>query len=108
MSKLGLAGEEPEADDMSQQVLIRSPVTHNHYHDTPPKEQPSQPPQPSQPSPWSKVWPWLLAGAAGLAGAGIPAAIGALRQSPAPVAPVTDSPDIEFPKYDVEKWTPQN
>jgi len=37
MKKLGMEGEEkePEAEDMSQQVLIRSPVIHNHYSDKP-------------------------------------------------------------------------
>ncbi len=60
--------------------------------------QPSAPPPPSA---WSKAWPWVLAGAAGLAGAGIPTAISALRPDPTPVAPV-----VEMPKYDVEKWTP--
>lgn len=51
----GMEGEEkePEAEDMSQQVLIRSPTIHNHYANQPATDQPQQPNQPltKQPSP---------------------------------------------------------
>lgn len=110
MKKLGVEGEEPEAEDMAQQVLIRSPVTHNHYHEpkseAPPQHvPPQQQPQPElqQQSAWSKTWPWLLAAAAGMGGAGTAAA---LIPKPEPPPPAVESVVPEMPKYDVEKWTP--
>jgi hypothetical protein len=48
MKDLGMEGEEPEADDMSQQVLIRSPVIHNHYERPNANQPQTQPQQPSQ------------------------------------------------------------
>jgi hypothetical protein len=52
MKALGMEGEEvPEDTDMSHQVLIRSPITHNHYSPTPTPIQTPTPPAatPSQP-----------------------------------------------------------
>jgi hypothetical protein len=56
MRKLGLDDEEEleETDDMSQQVVIRSPITHNHYHgdgEPQPTPTPTPTPQPAEPSP---------------------------------------------------------
>lgn len=50
MKDLGMDGEEkePEAEDMSQKVLIRSPIIHNHYSDKP--NQPATPTPASQPA----------------------------------------------------------
>ena len=54
MKALGMEGEEkePEAEDMSQQVLIRSPTIHNHYADKPSTNGPTttSPQQPLSPS----------------------------------------------------------
>jgi hypothetical protein len=100
-----------EAKEDDTRILIDSPMTiTNNYpqaatkttNGTPPASTlPASPPPTQPPSTWSKTWPWVLAGAAGLAGAGAPAAISALRPDPTPVVPA-----VEMPKYDVEKWTP--
>jgi hypothetical protein len=67
LKKLGLEdneSESEEADDMSQQVLIRSPIVHNHYHqqpDTSAAEPPVTQPEPNNPnlsgSLLSRLWP---------------------------------------------------
>lgn len=52
MKELGMEGEEKESEtgDMSHQVLIRSPITHNHHYDKSSQPQPSpQPPSPTPP-----------------------------------------------------------
>lgn len=90
MGKLGLEGDEPKADDMSQQVLIRSPIIHNHYPATgqPVAPQPaatgtppSQPVPATQPTPSSgaapnkRILPYVLTA---LLGTGLGAGAGAL------------------------------
>ena len=62
----------------------------------------SQPPPPAEtkPSLASKAMPWLLAGAAGLGGAG-------LASSLIDREPVIEIPAVEMPQYDVEKWVPE-
>lgn len=52
MKAMGMDGEkkELEADDMSQQVLIRSPIIHNHYSERPSANQPAAPATASQPA----------------------------------------------------------
>jgi hypothetical protein len=65
-----------------------------------PTQPPTQPPASPQSSWASKALPWILAGAAGLGGAGL-ASILIDRQ------PVVDIPAVEMPQYDVEKWVPE-
>lgn len=62
MKAMGMEGEEqkPEADDMAQQVLIRSPVNHHYHYPSGPAAAPQQPSQPASPpqqgmSPWTKA-----------------------------------------------------
>jgi len=106
MEKLGLQGggesDEPEDEDMSQQVLIRSPVTHHHHY-----EQPAEPtPEPAAPAPEPAAQPkgmsttakvaTSLAAAAllGPGGVGMAAMLGAFDKPPAPVvAPVDTDTD---------------
>jgi len=90
MKALGLEGDEkePETEDMSQQVLIRSPVIHNHHYQDGAKHPPTavtpQPPIPQvQPYPQSpnpapsSMSNWAKAGL--LAGVlGMPLATGAI------------------------------
>ena len=61
MKTMGMEGEEkePEADDMSQQVLIRSPIIHNHYANGKPQTQ--QPQQPGQPAAQTGMSPTMKA-----------------------------------------------
>ena len=69
MKNIGLPGGEPEAEEMSQQVLIRSPITHNHYPVAPPTPEPVTPepvkpvtPEPVKPEPVKQPAPdrsWL-------------------------------------------------
>ena len=70
MKRIGLPeGDEPEAEEMSQQVLIRSPITHNHYPVAPPTPEPVTPepvkpvtPEPVKPEPVKQPAPdrsWL-------------------------------------------------
>lgn len=77
MKALGMEGEEkePEAEDMSQQVLIRSPIIHNHYG--PAKQSGEQPQRPtSEPPSPPQVPPSLISGLSPLAKAAIASAIG--------------------------------
>lgn len=82
MKDFGMEGEEkePEADDMSQQVLIRSPVIHNHHYGEQ-KQEPTAPASPTAPvtqptatassiPAWAKTLALLL-GTGGLAGIGV-------------------------------------
>ncbi|HUS40403.1 MAG TPA: hypothetical protein VMX74_13200 [Pirellulales bacterium] len=58
MKNIGLPGGdggEPEAEEMSQQVLIRSPITHNHYPPTPVTPEPVK-----QPAPDRSWLPWAV------------------------------------------------
>ena len=90
MKKLGMEGDETaEDEDMSQQVLIRSPVTHHHHHYDKPTEEPTeeptvQPQEQAQPKQASKLATAALVAASVLGGgglgAGIPWLLGAYDQ----------------------------
>lgn len=100
MKALGMEGEEKEAEDMSQQVLIRSPTIHNHYPATPSDNQPASPTTMSQPvadppkSGFSNLAKTAIA--AGLIASGLGTGIGATyfltrpETSPPVVAPADD------------------
>jgi len=84
MRRLGLEGEEREEEEMSQQVLIRSPIVHNHYQSPPPAQPvPSSPP----PTPATQATPqgdsrtntsWLPYVLTALIGGGLGAGAGSL------------------------------
>lgn len=96
MKALGMEGEEkePEADDMSQKVLIRSPIIHNHY---PSANQPATPTPRSEPDPPPPPKPGLsnLATAAiatGLIASGLGAGAGATYLMTRPDPPAVVAP----------------
>jgi len=114
MRRLGLEGEETcEDEDMHQQVLIRSPIVHNHYQSPAAAQQPQQPAtQPDSASPPERPAPpadtqlgeaphrarilqYLASAVAGAglvaAGAGIPAMLGDKQEAPAAVDTDTDT-----------------
>jgi hypothetical protein len=55
MDSLGMkgdkSGESLEAEDMSHQVLIRSPITHHHHYEQPESSEPATPTTAQQPAP---------------------------------------------------------
>lgn len=99
MKDLGMEGEEKEAEDMSHQVLIRSPTIHNHY---PSANQPlppvtaNQPAAPTVDPPKSGLSNLATSAiAAGLLAAGLGTGVGATYlmtrpDTPAVVAPADD------------------
>lgn len=104
MKRLGMEGDEksPEDEDMSQQVLIRSPTIHHHYYAQ--EEQPAPPvaqPQPvQQPESTAKTWLKRAAIAAlPLAGVGGTLAYNAMTK---PDPPAVSSPNYQDTYSDVE------
>lgn len=99
---------ESEAEDMSQQVLIRSPIIHNHYDK--PQTDSSAPAQPAASS--NGVMNAAIIGLstlAGLSGAGylISNAIGPDDAKPPIVAPVADGYDLKSsikPGFGKPEW----
>jgi hypothetical protein len=83
-----------KAGDDPMQIFIDSPITVSQPERQPPANQPP-PPAETKPSLAAKALPWLLAGAAGLGGAGLAGAL------------IDREPAVEMPQYDVEKWVPE-
>ena len=113
MNRLGMEdgeSDEPEDEDMSQQVLIRSPITHHHHYEQPatPTPEPAAPAQqPADPkSNWlgkAAVAAALLAGGAG-AGVGASALLGAFDK-PQPASQGVDTDTDTIPTVIIKPHT---
>jgi len=105
MKAFGMEGkdsdESPEAEDMAQQVLIRSPVTHNHHYESLASQQPEQSTESAEPTqqPAQANTNWLknaaLAAALLASGAGI-ATMLQPQQNETPT--FTDTDTVAVPK----------
>lgn len=99
MESLGMkGGESPEVEDMAQQVLIRSPITHNHYPPEPTPAQPVEAKKPEGMSTAAKVATSLAAATLfGPGGVWMASLLGAFDKpaTPTPTPPAVESIDTD-------------